>query len=215
MTTRGATMTTSVTYPQQAAAAPRVHPGIQLVLGLGILVVLSLPLLLAEPGPLTSDESIYVSEGLNLALGKGYTYTTGELVHHRGPVFPALLAADFSVAGFSLDHAGWGLRPFGYHLTSVLLHMLNVVLACRVVALADGRVISDSGGEEPVAPLSPTPSFEAIPERATGARAFSSSALLYFSSRSSSGPWIMNWMPPPPPPGPPPSCTAVRRPALV
>ena len=29
---------------------------------------------------------------------------------------------------FALDHALWGFRPVGYHLTSVLLHALNVAL---------------------------------------------------------------------------------------
>ena len=29
---------------------------------------------------------------------------------------------------YLVDYAIWGPRPFGYHLTSVLLHMVNVVL---------------------------------------------------------------------------------------
>jgi 4-amino-4-deoxy-L-arabinose transferase-like glycosyltransferase len=77
-----------------------------------LLVAISLPVILAEPGPLSSDESLYVAEGLNLAEGKGFSYTTGEAVHHRGPVYPALLAADFSIAGFSLDHARWVPKLF-------------------------------------------------------------------------------------------------------
>jgi Flp pilus assembly protein TadD len=36
---------------------------------------------------------------------------------------------------FSLDHAVWGMNPFGYHLTNVLLHAANTVLV-YVVALA-------------------------------------------------------------------------------
>src|SRR5690349_949538 len=31
-------------------------------------------------------------------------------------------------ASYYLDHAIWGPAPFGYHVTSVLLHMLNVGL---------------------------------------------------------------------------------------
>ncbi|MEX0786372.1 MAG: glycosyltransferase family 39 protein, partial [Dehalococcoidia bacterium] len=87
-------------------------PGVQLVMALAILVALSVPLLMADAGPLTSDESLYVAEGLNLADGRGYTYPTGEAVHHRGPLFPALLALDFRVAGFSLDHALWVPKLF-------------------------------------------------------------------------------------------------------
>jgi tetratricopeptide (TPR) repeat protein len=33
---------------------------------------------------------------------------------------------------FAADYAVWGLRPFGYHLTSVLLHALNAGLAFRL-----------------------------------------------------------------------------------
>ena len=29
---------------------------------------------------------------------------------------------------YFVDHAIWGPAPFGYHVTSVLLHMLNVAL---------------------------------------------------------------------------------------
>src|SRR5437763_787359 len=29
---------------------------------------------------------------------------------------------------FGLDHVLWGMNPFGYHLTSILLHVANAVL---------------------------------------------------------------------------------------
>lgn len=39
---------------------------------------------------------------------------------------------------YALDHALWGPSPFGYHLTNLLLHALNVILffglACSIVA---------------------------------------------------------------------------------
>ncbi|MBM3220949.1 MAG: tetratricopeptide repeat protein [Candidatus Rokubacteria bacterium] len=41
---------------------------------------------------------------------------------------------------FSLDYTLWGMRPFGYHLTNVLLHIANVLLFYAVVArLLRGR----------------------------------------------------------------------------
>lgn len=35
---------------------------------------------------------------------------------------------------YALDHAVWGLRPFGFHATNVLLHAINVILLWRVAA---------------------------------------------------------------------------------
>ncbi|MDZ4278677.1 MAG: glycosyltransferase family 39 protein, partial [Dehalococcoidia bacterium] len=114
-------MATSATYVSHIAVPARVTPRLQVVAGLIVLAALSIPLLLAEPGPLSSDESLYVSEGLNLAQGKGFTYTTGEAVHHRGPLFPALLAADFSVAGASVDSARWVPRLFALASAALVL----------------------------------------------------------------------------------------------
>ena len=49
------------------------------------------------------------------------------------------------------DTAIWGTGPFGYHLTNVLLHALNVVLAYWVafVATDDWRRRMEGGSEEP------------------------------------------------------------------
>ena len=47
-----------------------------------------------------------------------WAFTTGLLGHFQP--LPWL--------SFSLDHALWGLEPFGYHLTAVLLHALNAAL---------------------------------------------------------------------------------------
>src|SRR5436189_192212 len=33
---------------------------------------------------------------------------------------------------FALDYALWGARPFGFHLTNLLLHILNVLLLFRL-----------------------------------------------------------------------------------
>ncbi|MCI0889682.1 MAG: glycosyltransferase family 39 protein [Chloroflexi bacterium] len=97
-------MTISATLARPVSL-PTLLPGLQVVVGLAIFVALAIPLLMAEPAALTSDESLYVSEGLNLAEGNGFTYSTGEAVIHRGPVFPALLAVDFTIGGFSIEHA--------------------------------------------------------------------------------------------------------------
>lgn len=105
-------MTTSAISHSDIVTPLRVASAIRAIGVVVALVGLSLPLLLAEPGPLSSDESLYVAEGLNIALGKGFIYTTGELVNHRGPMFPLLLALDFKLAGGTLDHAYWVPRLF-------------------------------------------------------------------------------------------------------
>jgi len=35
---------------------------------------------------------------------------------------------------FGLDHAVWGMRPFGYHLTNVLLHAINAAVVYALVS---------------------------------------------------------------------------------
>lgn len=92
--------------PARLASAIR---GLFIALALG---ALSLPLLLAAPGPLSGDESRYLAEGLNLALGKGFTYTTGGLVTDHGPVYPALLAGELKLSGGALDGVSWLPRLF-------------------------------------------------------------------------------------------------------
>ena len=118
-----ASITAPVTQPAQTFVRSHLTLGVQIVLGLVVFVALSIPLLVSQPGPLSSDESLYISEGMNLALGKGFTYTTGELVNHRGPLFPALLAADFTVAGVSVDNATWVSRLFALGSAALLLAM--------------------------------------------------------------------------------------------
>jgi 4-amino-4-deoxy-L-arabinose transferase-like glycosyltransferase len=53
----------------------------------------------ARRAPLTSDESLYLSEALNIAKGLGPRYTTHELVQHRPFLFPALLALPMRITG--------------------------------------------------------------------------------------------------------------------
>jgi tetratricopeptide (TPR) repeat protein len=50
---------------------------------------------------------------------------------------------------YALDYAVWGLNPFGYHLTSVLLHMANVVLLFVLVRTlaGDARSMGTARGE--------------------------------------------------------------------
>ena len=48
---------------------------------------------------------------------------------------------------FALDHAVWGLQPFGFHLTNLILHAINVGLffAVTFVAVRDAGLGQDEG----------------------------------------------------------------------
>ena len=39
---------------------------------------------------------------------------------------------------FFVDHLFWGLNPFGYHLTNLLIHLANVMLVFYLVRLVCG-----------------------------------------------------------------------------
>lgn len=69
--------------------------------GLGVFALAALvTMLFAAPrAALTSDESLYISEGLNIARGLGPKYSTGELVQHRPFLFPAMLALPLRITG--------------------------------------------------------------------------------------------------------------------
>ena len=58
-------------------ALRRLVPALAVALAI---LVLALPMLRAEPAPLTSDESLYLAEGYNIATGAGPTYASGEIV---------------------------------------------------------------------------------------------------------------------------------------
>jgi hypothetical protein len=51
---------------------------------------------------------------------------------------------------FALDHAVWGLRPAGYHLTNVLLHAVNAAL---VSVLAADLLRRATGWPDPICRL--------------------------------------------------------------
>jgi 4-amino-4-deoxy-L-arabinose transferase-like glycosyltransferase len=101
---------------RRAFARPALRHGAVL---LGIFA-LAIPLLfLSQPSHLTSDESLYLAEGFNIAQGKGITYPSGEPVNHRPPLYPALLAGSLKASDGSLESAYWVPKVFA--LFSLLL----------------------------------------------------------------------------------------------
>ncbi len=81
-------------------ASVRLRPSVVLLVAAAMVsVVLLVPVVFGPPAPLTSDESLYLAEGLAIASGDGPRYPSGEIVHHRAPLFPALLALPLKLSG--------------------------------------------------------------------------------------------------------------------
>jgi tetratricopeptide (TPR) repeat protein len=102
------------------ALAARVAPGVALVLLAGLAYVPAL-----EAGFIWDDDA-YVLNNPNLSDARGLWRSWSEPT--ASPQFYPLVFTTF----WAERHL-WGLRPFGYHLTNVLLHGLNGALAWRVL----------------------------------------------------------------------------------
>lgn len=68
---------------------------------------------------------VFTRAALDETASSTWWVPTGQLPFYR----PAM---QLSIA---LDHALWGLRPFGFHLTNILLHLLCAVLAWQIASL--------------------------------------------------------------------------------
>ena len=78
---------------------------------LTLLVVLgaasALALLSSGRPAISSDESLYLSEALSIASGRGAVYTTGAPIVHRAFLFPALIAGEVKLAGADSAAVYW------------------------------------------------------------------------------------------------------------
>jgi len=95
--------------------------------------VLWLPMLVAGPSHLTSDESLYLAESHNIARGQGFTYPSGEPITHRAPLYPLALAPAVARGG---DDAAYALAK----AMIVANALLVMVLAWRVGGALAGTV---------------------------------------------------------------------------
>lgn len=92
-------MSVSIQAPPAATSFRIAASGIALPLIALVVLLVSVPLLAADPSNLTSDESLYLAEAYNIAQGDGVTYPSGDAVVHRAPLFPAAVAPFVRVAG--------------------------------------------------------------------------------------------------------------------
>jgi Flp pilus assembly protein TadD len=83
---------------------------------------------------------------------------------------------------YAIDHAIWGLNPFGYHLTNVLLHILNVILFYFLTL----RLVEDRERRHPSPPRAPIPARGAAMAAALllAIHPMMTSAVLYIAARA-------------------------------
>lgn len=121
---------------------PRLHAA-ALACGLLLIAACLIPVVTTDRGRLTSDESLYSSEALNIARGDGPTYSTGGPVVHRAPLYPAMMAAAFEVGGVSLDSGAWVSR-----LSAIVAALALVALVRELggwaAAIAAGVIVASS-----------------------------------------------------------------------
>jgi 4-amino-4-deoxy-L-arabinose transferase-like glycosyltransferase len=148
----------------RSAQLPSAVPGLRartlvaLAAGATIFAVTVIVALLftAPRAPLTSDESLYISEALNIARGLGPRYTTHEFIQHRPFLFPALLAIPLRITGdftsvywvtktivvlnaFAVSALAWRLRGRGAAVFTAALVLPNAFLnSMGISAYLDG-----------------------------------------------------------------------------
>lgn len=78
------------------------------------------------------DESVVVGDETITSLSNIPKYFTGELGFHKviGRYYRPIVSATYA-----LDYSIWGLKPFGFHLTNVLIHVINVLLLFALLKL--------------------------------------------------------------------------------
>jgi 4-amino-4-deoxy-L-arabinose transferase-like glycosyltransferase len=94
-------------------------------LALAIIAALWLPMLVASPSPMTSDESLYMAEAHAIAWGEGFSYPSGEPVIHRAPLYPLTLAYAVALGG---DDAAYAVSK----AIVVVNALLVMVIAWRI-----------------------------------------------------------------------------------
>ena len=101
-----------------------------LVLGLGLVAAVVLCFSPALPGDFLWDDDLHITANPTIVgpLGLKEIWTTAAANY-----FPLVLT------NFWVQHALWGLNPFGYHIVTLLFHALAAVLLWRVLVRLNAR----------------------------------------------------------------------------
>lgn len=78
------------------------------------------------------DDSVVQGDESLTKLSNIPKYFTGEQGFHKviGRYYRPVVSASYNI-----DYALWGLKPFGFHLTNVLIHVINTLLFFRLLLL--------------------------------------------------------------------------------
>jgi len=78
------------------------------------------------------DESVVLGDPSITRISNIPKYLTGEEGFHKviGPYFRPIISASFA-----LDYAIYGFQPFGFHLTNVIIHVINCLLCLKFLLL--------------------------------------------------------------------------------
>jgi 4-amino-4-deoxy-L-arabinose transferase-like glycosyltransferase len=107
------------------AAGTRLSSLIVLVAVAAVIVHAAFVLVPAPRAELTSDESLYIAQGLNIAQGAGPRYTTLDLTNHRPFLFPAVLAVPLKLSAGDFTTVYWVTKAV------VLLNLAALMLLAR------------------------------------------------------------------------------------
>jgi len=107
-------------FASDARAAPAMR-GLGLIATIAIVLLVSLPMFVARPANLSSDESLYLGEAYAIAHGHGLTYPSGDVVTHRAPLYPLVLAP-----------AVWAGGPDAAYAVSAAIVVIDALLVAAV-----------------------------------------------------------------------------------
>ena len=101
------------------------------------------------------DDALYISENM-LIRSLSFASISKMLVSFHASNWHPL-----TWLSLAFDYYFWGLDPFGYHLTNILLHGLNALLVFFVTMqlLTRGKTVHATASQSPKEPLNATTSF--------------------------------------------------------
>ena len=110
-------------------------------IAIALIAALSLPMFLASPAPLSSDESLYLAEAHAIAWGEGFAYPSGEPVTHRAPLYPLVLAYGIALGG---EDGAYAVSKAIIAVNAVLVAAIAWRLGGAVAGLTAGFAVSAS-----------------------------------------------------------------------